>query len=68
MCNKIIRHDISLQPKTAVIESDVDEKLRNQTYHGFIMNYGAKWIIDGVKGVCQRLVGIQHERDTIYSI
>ena len=29
MCDKIIRHGISLQPKTAVIrESDVDEKLR----------------------------------------
>ena len=57
MCNKIIRHGISLQPKTAVIrESDVDEKLRRSNVSWFHNElWIAKWIIDGVKGVCQQV-------------
>ena len=53
MCNKIIRHGISLQHKTAVIrESDVDEKLESNVswFHNEL--WIAKWIIDGIKGVC----------------
>ena len=57
ICNKIIRHGISLQPKTAVIrESDVDEKLRKSNVSWFhTERWIGKWIIDGAKQVCRQV-------------
>ncbi len=57
ICDKIIRHGISLQPKTAVIrESDVDEKLRKSNVSWFhTERWIGKWVIDGAKQVCNQV-------------
>ena len=81
ICDKIIRHGISLQPKTAVIrESDVDEKLRRSNVSWFHKErWIGKWVI-GAKQVCkqvgwdttcQRVYNLQcitHQMDTIHGI